>query len=213
VRARVVDPLADLIRLPIETVAQAPLGPRLAPCPRCGSRGFNLHQRISRPIKDPQVHRVEVERHRCKRCGWVGRMYPAGVGPGRQSVGQWQLSVLLLGAGLSNAVVRVILRMLGCAASADTIRANLALAERATNQRPRLGQLRMRVEGDVLAGNGSRLSFRLVGFPPGSRWLEISIEMRPGARDLLWRFEQSAQWVEDALGRIQFPPESSEISQ
>jgi len=82
------------LRIPLIAVASAP-GDRPRPCVRCGSRGLNVHQRTRKRVKDPQVAYALVVRYLCKRCGHVGRSYPAGLGAGRQSASLQHLSVLL----------------------------------------------------------------------------------------------------------------------
>src|SRR5262249_54135506 len=106
-----VSPYAEpaVLRIPIAGVARAPRPGRSEPCPRCGSLGFTVHQRSWKHVKDPDVTRVPVDRYRCKRCGWVGRSYPAGIGPGRQSIAQQQITVVLCAAGLSYSTARLAL--------------------------------------------------------------------------------------------------------
>ena len=43
-------------------------GRRPERCDRCGSQGFNLHQRASKALKDPLTLRADVIRFICKRC-------------------------------------------------------------------------------------------------------------------------------------------------
>ncbi len=94
-------------------------------CERCGSQGFNLHQRASKALKDPMMLRADVVRFICKRCRKTTRLYPAGVDSARQTIALRQVSVLLYWLGLSYDGIREFLGHLGCPLSKATVWANV----------------------------------------------------------------------------------------
>jgi hypothetical protein len=94
-------------------------------CERCGSHGFNLHQRATKALKDPLMLRADVVRFICKRCRKTTRLYPAGVDSARQTVALRQVSVLLYWLGLSYDGIREFLGHLGCPLSKATVWANV----------------------------------------------------------------------------------------
>ncbi len=100
-------------------------GRRPERCDRCGSQGFNLHQRASKALKDPILLRADVIRFICKRCRKTTRLYPVGVDSARQTVALRQASVLLYWLGLSYDGIRELLGHLGCPLSKATVWANV----------------------------------------------------------------------------------------
>src|SRR5919112_5585636 len=100
-------------------------GRRPERCDRCGSQGFNLHQRASKALKDPLMLRADVIRFICKRCRKTTRLYPVGVDSARQTVALRQASVLLYWLGLSYDGIRELLGHLGCPLSKATVWANV----------------------------------------------------------------------------------------
>jgi len=100
-------------------------GRRPERCDRCGSQGFNLHQRATKALKDPIMLRADVIRFICKRCRKTTRLYPPGVDAARQTVALRQASVLLYWLGLSYDGVRELLGHLGCPLSKATVWVNV----------------------------------------------------------------------------------------
>ncbi len=94
-------------------------------CERCGSRGFNLHQRATKALKDPLMPRVPILRFICKRCRKTTRLYPEGIDGGHQTVALRQASVVLYWLGLSYDGVREYLGRFGCSLSKATVWANV----------------------------------------------------------------------------------------
>jgi hypothetical protein len=181
-------------RFPLDTVSDQPPDTPGEPCPRCGSHGFNIHQRSWKSIRDPQVTRTEAIRYRCKRCGAVLRRYGDGVGPDRQSHAIKQLSVFLYCLGLSYQGTRDVLSDLGCALSPATIRKNVMGSHpHLIRSKPRLH----RSGPGRLAGRNVQLSLRIAGIPTTSRWLEVTIEPGPEAADLSWQVTHCAEFLTD----------------
>ena len=182
-------------RLPLDAVSDQPPATPGDPCPRCGSHGFNIHQRAWKTIRDPQVSRTQAIRYRCKRCGAVLRRYGEGVGADRQSFATKKLSVFLYCLGLSYQGTRDVLADLGCALSPATIRKNvLASHPQLDRAKPRL----RRVAPRQLVGRGGRLSVRIAGIATASRWLEVAIEPGPDAADLSWQVAHCADALSGA---------------
>jgi hypothetical protein len=100
-------------------------GRRPERCDRCGSQGFNLHQRASKALKDPLMLRADVIRFICKRCRKTTRLYPPGVDSARQTIALRNSSVLLYWLGLSYDGIRELLGHLGCPLSKATVWANV----------------------------------------------------------------------------------------
>jgi hypothetical protein len=111
------------VRIPTPVVEHD--GRRPERCDRCGSRGFNLHQRATKALKDPLTLRADVIRFICKRCRKTTRLYPPGVDSARQTVALRQASVLLYWLGLSYDGIRELLGHLGCPLSKATVWANV----------------------------------------------------------------------------------------
>src|SRR3954451_3278616 len=100
------------VRIPTPIVEHD--GRRPERCDRCGSQGFNLHQRATKALKDPLTLRADVIRFICKRCRKTTRLYPPGVDSARQTVALGQASVLLYGLGLSYDAIRELGAPVGC---------------------------------------------------------------------------------------------------
>ena len=111
------------VRIPAPVVALDDRRPER--CERCGSHGFNLHQRATKALKDPLMPRADVVRFICKRCRKTSRLYPRGVDAARQTVALRQVSVMLYWLGLSYDGIRELLGHLGCPLSKATVWANV----------------------------------------------------------------------------------------
>jgi len=111
------------VRIPTPVVEHD--GRRPERCDRCGSQGFNLHQRATKALKDPLTLRADVIRFICKRCRKTTRLYPPGVDAARQTVALRQASVMLYWLGLSYDGIRELLGHLGCPLSKATVWANV----------------------------------------------------------------------------------------
>ncbi len=111
------------VRIPAPVVALDDRRPER--CERCGSHGFNLHQRATKALKDPLMLRADVVRFICKRCRKTTRLYPEGVDSARQTVALRQVSVMLYWLGLSYDGIREFLGHLGCPLSKATVWANV----------------------------------------------------------------------------------------
>lgn len=111
------------VRIPTPVVEHD--GRRPERCDRCGSQGFNLHQRATKALKDPLTPRASVVRFICKRCRKTTRLYPPGVDSARQTVALRQTSVLLYWLGLSYDGIHELLGHLDCPLSKATVWANV----------------------------------------------------------------------------------------
>jgi hypothetical protein len=111
------------VRIPTPVVEHD--GRRPERCDRCGSQGFNLHQRATKALKDPLTLRADVIRFICKRCRKTTRLYPPGVDSARQTVALRNASVMLYWVGLSYDGIRELLGHLGCPLSKATVWANV----------------------------------------------------------------------------------------
>lgn len=185
------------LRIALAPIGLTPPSHAPAPCPRCGSYGFNVHQQTWKAIKDPVIPRVVVLRFRCKRCGAVSRQYPDGVQADRQSSALKELSLLLYLFGLPYQGAAAILADLGCRLSPSTVRKNVALARSTARiEMPRRGIKLSRIGPGRLGGEDGRMTVRLGGESPQHRWLEVSINARPEAVGLRWQVEACARWIE-----------------
>ena len=92
---------------------------------RCGSQGFNVHQRATKALKDPLTASAPVLRFICKRCRKTTRLYPAGVDSAHQTVALRHTSVVLYWLGLSYDGVRDYLGRFGCPLSKATVWSNV----------------------------------------------------------------------------------------
>lgn len=182
---------ALLVRIPLTPAAAAPPDEPLPLCARCGSRGYNVHQRDRRRVKDPHVRQVVVLRYVCKRCGRARRVYPVGFGSSRQSDGLKELCVLLYWLGLAYLEVRGVLADLGCPLSCTSIRRNVESA-RGTAGLPPPGRLHLRaVGGGMLRGRDGLIALRLE-HTPTARSLVAEIAPGPNAQHVRWRLESAA---------------------
>ena len=189
-------PRSPVVRVPLAGVAETPGQGLPAPCPRCGSRAFSVHQRKGKRLKDPYLAHALIVRYLCKRCRYVGRAYPAGVGPSRQSRSLKHLSALLYWIGLSYLRVQAVLADLGCPLSTTSIRRNVEDARRALPLHPPLERLALRPVGaGQLRGPDGMVTLRLVRHSPAQRSLEAEIAPGHGAVDLGWRLEAAAEWL------------------
>lgn len=175
-------------RVPLMPVAEEPERSRPADCSQCGSKGFNVHQRAWRTVRDPHIKRVRVARFVCKRCGATRRLYPQGIGPERQSAALKQISALLYCLGLTYRNVQQALQYLGCPLSMTTIRQDvLQVCAVEQTMRP-FDRLHMSHVGPGdFAGTDGRLTIRLIGNPDSRRWLELEMQEQPGGAELEWR--------------------------
>lgn len=185
------------VRIPT-TVAQHD-GRRPERCDRCGSQGFNLHQRASKALKDPQRSRADVVRFICKRCRKTTRLYPPGVDAARQTVALRQASVLLYWLGLSYDGICELLGCLRCPLSKATVWANVRNSGLLGNRH------RLRADPGTLSinlrPNGVAARMRLRGrpvsitleAPTGELLLSVSTPQPETARLLLRRVEEASR--------------------
>ncbi|MCC7369365.1 MAG: hypothetical protein IT306_13130 [Chloroflexi bacterium] len=167
-------------------------GRRPERCDRCGSQGFNLHQRASKALKDPLTLRADVIRFICKRCRKTTRLYPPGVDSARQTVALRQASVLLYWLGLSYDGIRELLGHLDSPLSKATVWANVRASGLLGNRhrlRADAGTLSIQHRTDGGAANmllrGRAVSLELVRTP-----LELSLTvstLQPEAARLVYR--------------------------
>ena len=184
-----------LVRIPLAPVGEALPTARLETCPRCGSKGLNVHQRTWKRVKDWEVTRVPVVRYQCKWCGAVGRQYPSGVDAGRQSLALKQVSLVLYCLGLSYQGVRAVLGDLGCPLSTTSIRRTVDAARHAHPPAQVRQPLRLApVGGGMLRGPSGLIALRLVRPSPGDRALEVEIA-GDEAPELSWRLVACARWI------------------
>jgi len=88
---------------------------RPAACPHCGSTVLQGWGKVSKPLRDPLLKRVEVRRYRCGSCGRTFRHYPEGVTKADQSIRLKQLAALMWALGLSLRGVTAVLGAFGVA--------------------------------------------------------------------------------------------------
>jgi hypothetical protein len=199
-----------VLRIPLAPAGEAPHAQPGAPCARCGSLGFTIHQRTWKRVKDPHVGRALVVRYLCKRCGYVRRSYPAGIGASRQSRSLKHLSVLLYWIGLSYQGVRAVLLDFGCPLSTTSIRRNVEQAREAHDLAPPLSRLRLQPVGNAeFRGPDGLIALRLVREAGEACLLEAVIAPGPAGSDLDWRLVTVAGWLARAFGPDSFPPASA----
>jgi len=199
-----------MVRVPLAMTGEAPPGVALPPCQRCGSLGFTIHQRTWKRVKDPHLGRALVVRYLCKRCGYVRRAYPTGIGASRQSRGLRHLSVLLYWIGLSYQSVRAVLLDFGCPLSTTSIRRNVEQARDTGDLERPLSRLRLQPRGNgMLRGPDGLLSLRLVRASGEARLLEAVIGPGPAASDLHWRLMTVGRWLAHLYGPDLPPPASA----
>jgi hypothetical protein len=199
-----------IVRVPLLSAADAPGSEPLAPCSRCGSKGFSIHQRTWKRVKDPHLERALVVRFLCKRCGRVRRAYPDGIGASRQSGSLRHLTVLLYWIGLSYQSVRAVLLDLGCPLSTTSIRRNVEAARQTAQLEPPLGRLRLEpAGGGVLRGADGLMALRVVPQAGADRALEVESAPGPGASNLHWRLTAAATWLAQVFGPEVVPPVSA----
>jgi hypothetical protein len=186
-----------VVRIALEPIDDArPPSAGQQPCIRCGSYGFNIHQRVWKSIRDPQVKRIQTIRYRCKRCGAVWRRYGTGVGTDRQSVAIKQLSVFVYCLGLSYQHTCRILADLGCALSPATVRKNVVTSREGSGSSIPRGRPKLARVGPAQIGTGDgRMSLRIAGIAAVDRWLDVTIEPGPLAGNLRWQVEDCARWA------------------
>jgi hypothetical protein len=197
------------VRVPLATAGETPRSEVQPPCVRCGSLGFTIHQRTWKRVKDPHVGRALVVRYLCKRCGYVRRDYPAGIGASRQSRSLKHLSVLLYWIGLSYQTVRTVLMDFGCPLSTTSIRRNVEQARRTPHLEPPLSRLRVQPLGNgVLRGPDGLVALQVVRESGVERMLEAVIAPGSAASDLDWRMLTVGRWLARVFGTELHPPES-----
>jgi len=188
------------VRIPTPVVEHDGRRPEL--CDRCGSQGFNLHQRASKSLKHPLLPRADVVRFICKRCRKTTRLYPNGVDGARQTIALRQVSVLLYWLGLSYDGVREFLGHLGCPLSKATVWANVRSSGLLGNRH------RLRADPGTLVvqarprGAAARMSLR--GRAAGVLLLTVGA-IQPEAARLLQRR------VEEAARRLGLSTEAGEV--
>jgi hypothetical protein len=199
------------VRIPTPVVEHD--GRRPERCDRCGSHGFNLHQRATKALKDPLTLRADVIRFICKRCRKTTRLYPPGVDAARQTVALRQASVLLYWLGLSYDGIRELLGHLGCPLSKATVWANVRTSGLLGNRH------RLRADPGSLAIQGrpsgavARMLLRgraaTIGLDGGSGELVLVVSaIQPDAGRLLQRRVEEAtrrlglETVSDSLPEV-----------
>jgi hypothetical protein len=175
-------------------------GRRPTRCERCGSHGFNLHQRASKSVKDPSTASAPVLRFICKRCRKTTRLYPSGIDAARQTVALRQASVLLYWLGVSYDGVRELLGHLGCPLSKATVWANVCASGLLGNRRRLRADaetlvVRPRPDGAVaqLQLKGRAVSIRLARTAGGDMVLRAGALQPETARLIHRRAEEVAQ--------------------
>ena len=198
------------VRVALAGAGETPHGEAQPPCARCGSLGFTIHQRTWKRVKDPHVGRALVVRYLCKRCGYVRRAYPAGIGASRQSRSLKHLSVFLYWIGLSYHGVRAVLVDFDCPLSTTSIRRNVEQARQMPHLEPPLGRLRVQpMGGGVLRGPDGLIALRLVRQSAAERVVEAVIAPGPSASDLDWRLMTVSRWLARVFDPDLPPPTSA----
>ncbi|MFN0073821.1 MAG: transposase family protein [Chloroflexota bacterium] len=183
-----------VIRVPLVPVGERPLNERPGACAHCGSKGFNVHQRTWRTVRDPHLKRVNVARFVCKRCGATCRLYPTGIGPERQSEAIKQICAMLYCMGLTYRNVQQVLQHIGCPLSMTTIRQDVLQACAVEQTMRPFDRLHLTVdEPGRLSGPDGALVIRLIGSLPARRWLELEVTERVGGAELEWRAQVCAR--------------------
>ncbi len=189
------------MRVTLADVAATPSTDQPPPCPQCGARGFHIHQHSWKSVKDPFIDRVLVARYRCKNCGYVRRLYPAGITADRQSIALEQLSVLLYCLGLSYQGTRAALVDLGCPLAMTSIRRNVIAARRSVQAELPTGDFQFSpTGGGWLRGPDGAVQLRLVRPTASSRLLDAEIEPGPTAGEIHRQVDACARWVMLSLG-------------
>jgi hypothetical protein len=196
------------VRIPTPVVEHD--GRRPERCDRCGSQGFNLHQRATKSLKHPLLPRAAVVRFICKRCRKTTRMYPAGVDSARQTVALRQVSVLLYWLGLSYDGIREMLGHLDCPLSKATVWANVRASGLLGNRhrlRADAGSLAVQARPHGAAARmalrGRSATLRVESASDGDLLLTVGA-VQPEAARLLQRR------VEEATRRLGLAVEASE---
>jgi transposase-like protein len=83
----------------------------------CASKQVQLHQPVSKALRDTVHHQVQVHRYRCLKCRRTFRVYPAGVTHAQSSDRVKGLAVMLYLLGLSYGAVSLALDSLGVSLS------------------------------------------------------------------------------------------------
>lgn len=115
--------------------------------------------RALKPVRDPQVRQVVVQRYRCATCGRTFRWYPAGVTAADQSARLMMLAAVAWALGLSLRCVALLFPAFGVAVSRMTVWRDVQALAQATVARPYQG--RVRVLG--VDGTGIRCRGETVG--------------------------------------------------
>jgi hypothetical protein len=188
-----------VIRIPLPLVAEEPERDQPTICTQCGSARFNVHQRALRTVRDPQLHRINVARYVCKRCGSTTRLYPVGIGPERQSAAIKQICAILYCMGLTYRHVQQVLSSLECSLSMTTIRQDVLQACAVEQTMRPFDRLRLTYQetGQLTGADGS-LTVRLIGHLPAGRWLELEVQERPDGAELEWRAQTCASHFSSA---------------
>ena len=169
-------------------------------CERCGSHGFNLHQRATKALKDPLMLRADVVRFICKRCRKTTRLYPEGVDSARQTVALRQVSVLLYWLGLSYDGIREFLGHVNCPLSKATVWANVRASGLLGNRHrlradPASLQIQARPDGAVarMTIRGRDATVTLGRGPEGELVLWAGALQPEAARLMFRRTEEAAR--------------------
>lgn len=180
--------LPDKIRLSLSGIGSLDETSAGLSCPRCGGRGFNLHQRTTKKVKDPFISRISVARYLCKSCGAVKRRYPAGAGPDRQTDALRQLTAFLACLGLTYRDIRAALADLGCPLSITSIRQSVT-AVRASGGLPSgAGLVRLKWAGmGRLESPDGPVRVSLGSTSAHDRWVDLNLPAGPIAEEIRWR--------------------------
>src|SRR5438270_5829658 len=87
--------------------------PSKCPYADCTGKRVQLHQPVSKALRDTVYQQVEVHRYRCLKCGRTFRVYPPGVTHAQSSERVKGLAVMLYLLGLSYGAVSLALDSLG----------------------------------------------------------------------------------------------------
>jgi hypothetical protein len=79
----------------------------------CRGRKFFLRQTVTKPLRDPVYHEVQVHRYQCLKCKRTFRVYPEGTTSAQTSQRVKGLAVMLYRLGLSYGATSLALEALG----------------------------------------------------------------------------------------------------
>jgi len=112
-------------------------------CRHCKGTILQRHGRVSKPIKDHKLGRVEIHRYKCVSCQRTFRHYPSGVNEKDQSRRTVVLAALMYGLGLSCSAASHLLGALGAEVSKITVWRDAQEAGEALNRSRPSGEVRI----------------------------------------------------------------------